>query len=407
MNESPSLAKLSLLLNSHHDHKKVIQIALEYIKGLIEAEAATLFLLNETHHELIFWAIHGGAGEKLSGSNMPLRGIVGWVIESKQSAIVRDTKSDKRFFDKIDEETSFKTKDLLCVPLIVRGNTVIGAIEIINSKDPQGFTDDELSFLEQVAGITALAVDNAKLVSTLTKRTHELEELNKKKEDMLNIIAHEFRTPLNIIQMSAELLSGNLIKSPQEGSKIYKALSRSIEQLTHRLVDVKNATTSDFDVALDKQACELSTIIQAVLDIASPLLSNRRLTLTSNNFSTTVHCDSSLIVLALCNLVKNAIRFTPDDGSISIESGKSGGFIRIAVKDSGIGIPKNQQEAIFEKFFEGVSIMAHSSGDSAFQSAGLGLGLPSARAILRAHKGNISVESTPSAGSTFTLLIPE
>lgn len=409
IDRSQALPKLALLLNSHHDHKKVIQIALEHLKRFITAEAATLFLTDETGDGVLFWATQGGAGAKLAGSKMPLRGIVGWVIEQVQSTLVPDVEKDPRFFRDIDKETSFKTKNLICAPLIVRGNTAIGALQVINSGEPQGFTNDDLTFLELFAHITALAVDNARLVSSLKSRTHTLEELNKKRDDFLNIIAHEFRTPLNIIQMSAELLGHRLIKSPEEGERIYQTLSRAIEQLSLRIGEIRSLTSVSADtLSLRLEDTDLSKLIHEVFEMHEPAAKKRNLTFTLDPSPTPlmVRCDPSLVLLALCNLVRNAIRFTPDKGDIVLAANRSAGFLRIVIKDTGIGISDEQQEAIFEKFFEAVPILKHSSGDMSFASAGMGLGLSTALAIARAHKGDIEVESKIGSGSTFTFLIP-
>lgn len=404
-----SLSRFSLLLNSHHDQKTVISLALEHISDLVHCEAATLFLLNEEKTELLFWAVEGGAGDTLAGNIMPLHGIVGWVVKNKRSTMVNDVKNDPRFFKDIDSETSFVTKNLMCVPLIVRGSEVIGALEVVNATDSAGFTNEELSRLEVLGNLTALAVDNANLVTSLREQTQTLEELNKKKEDVLSIIAHEFRTPLNVIQMSAELLAQKMVRNPADEERVYGSLLRAVGTLTQRVVDIRDVTLiSDNPLRLEKENQSMTRLVKDVATAFAPGAQGRSIHLTFQEpvepFFT--RFDPSLFFLAVSNIVRNAIRFTPDKGSIVLEIKRNAGFLHVSVTDTGIGIPKEKQDAIFQKFFENVSIMKHSSGDLSFQSAGLGLGLSTARAIAKAHRGDLTVQSVEGKGSTFTFTIP-
>ncbi len=127
------LAKLPLLLNSSLSTREIIGVAVDHLKLRLGAEAGTVFLLNNTLTELTFWAMRGGDGRRLEGQKMPAgRGIVGWVIEKQESVLINDVKSDPRFFAVIDKEGTFLTRNMICVPLTVRGETPIGAIQVIN-----------------------------------------------------------------------------------------------------------------------------------------------------------------------------------------------------------------------------------------------------------------------------------
>jgi signal transduction histidine kinase len=116
--------------------------------------------------------------------------------------------------------------------------------------------------------------------------------------------------------------------------------------------------------------------------------------------------DRDYLGQAILNLAMNAVRFTPDGGSIELSSKRVEGGIEIAVSDTGIGIAEEDREKIFSKLVELKDINLHSSGTAQFNSSGLGLGLSIAQGIVQAHGGDIRVESQVGVGSTFRILLP-
>jgi signal transduction histidine kinase len=124
-----------------------------------------------------------------------------------------------------------------------------------------------------------------------------------------------------------------------------------------------------------------------------------------------IYLDAPRITQALRNVIHNAIKYTPDGGTISIDGRKLSGFIEVTVADTGIGISAEDQATIFEKFGQLGRVDLHSSGKTKFKGGGPGLGLPIARGILEAHGGSIWVESegydeVRNPGSIFHILIP-
>jgi two-component system sensor histidine kinase VicK len=116
--------------------------------------------------------------------------------------------------------------------------------------------------------------------------------------------------------------------------------------------------------------------------------------------------DRDYLGQAILNVAMNAVRFTPDGGSIELNACRVEGGIEIAVSDTGIGIREEDQERIFAKLVELKDINLHSSGTAEFNSSGLGLGLSIARGIVEAHGGSIRVESRVGTGSTFRIFLP-
>lgn len=406
------LANLPTVLNSSLQASRVITVTTQHLKRELGAEAATIFLLDKKSAQLTFWVLEGGGTEQLVGSRMPAdKGIVGWVIQNQQPLIVNDVAKDQRFFDTVDAHSGFNTESVLCCPLTIRGRHRIGAIQVLNKINSDGFSDNDLLFLEQVCHQVALALSNAQLFEELQHVTQQLAVLNRRKDDTLTVISHEFRTPLNLLQNSIELFLSESI-SHEIRVELSRTMMEGLQRLTHavaKIRDVSRVSTgslslqvTDVDVAellqtLERESHEACTSRSMGWECAIECENGRELT---------VRADRILLLVALKNLVANAIRFTPDGGCVTISVRPRPGLCEFAIKDTGIGIDKSHLGLIFEKFYEVANVGHHKSGTYEFRSGGLGLGLPTAQAIVQAHGGSIAVQSAPNEGSTFSFSIP-
>jgi len=409
------LARLPLLLNSSLDTRMVLTVGLRHLKESLDAEAATIFTLNETKSELTFWALEGGAGEALVGRKMLARkGIVGWVIEHEESVLVDDAQTDHRFFAAIDREGDFKTRGVLCAPLVVRGDSIIGAIQVLNRRGGGTFEGNDLIFLEQFGHQVALALDNAALFKRMNERTLALEQVERERSNALTVLAHEVRMPLNIIQSAAEILGGNAsIEGPTKRA-IIEAFERSVAHLTHAVAELGAAT----NVAWRGGSVETRDGVRASVDVVKlvddvrkffdPVCAARRLilTVTRPEGALGVRGDAGLLFVAIKNIVSNAVRFTPDGGAVGITVQSFAGLVEIVVRDTGVGIAPERQRNVFDKFFEVGDAARRSDGGYEFGTEGLGLGLSTALTIARQHGGTVEVESESSQGSIFTLRLP-
>jgi signal transduction histidine kinase/predicted metal-dependent HD superfamily phosphohydrolase len=403
------LARFPLLINNTFDAKKIIQVTFEHAVKIIGAKCATIFLKDHRSDELIFWAIMGEHSHKLEGKRMPIsKGIVGWVVENQKAIVVPDTTKDSRFFSVIDSETSFKTTSMLCIPLTVRGSSKLGALQILNKIDGSHFSEEDLLFGEQFANQVALAIDNIQLHEQLINRHKQLQAITRKKNEMLKILAHEFRTPLSIIHSAADIITDGVVNDQNSIAQVRASLEKGVERLSRISQQLKDMAFLGEDMLLDRRSISASALIKDTVKHFIVIAQQRKLNIkcTFDDGNDLILCDPTLISMVLYNLIANAIRFTPDEGEITIATVKSSGMIQISVTDNGIGIAKDQQEAIFDKFYEVGDAMNHSSGDFGFMSGGLGLGLSSVKTILEAHKASIQLESTLNKGSKFTFHLP-
>jgi signal transduction histidine kinase len=405
------LTKLPLLLNSALDSKRIVQVLLEHLARELNAEAGTVFLKEGTSDTLSFWALKGDKGKELEGAKLPAgQGIVGWVVREKKSALVPDVSKDPRFFKTVDLEKKFTTKNMICVPLLVRGDVVRGAIQILNKKAPELFTEEDREFLEHCAQHAALAIDNALLYQHLAERNTHLEQVDKKKSELLTLLAHELKTPLNVIHTASDIIM-HQIQQMREAPETLKASLATLEKGVRRLIKLSSQIKESTQLHAELLKPTLSTLkVSSLFNVLESRFASvchtRKLRLTINDASDiTIRGDEVLLLIALRNLIANAIRFTADGGEILLSAKREHGMVIIAVRDTGIGIAPEQHRAIFEKFYEVAGIMEHSSGEFEFRSCGLGLGLATAQTILKAHGSTLELQSAVGKGSTFSFAL--
>ncbi len=154
-------------LASSLDLDRVLRETIELTTVILDAEAATLFLLDRERDELIFAIPTGEKEEILREFRIPVgQGIAGWVVQTGESVLVNDAQNDPRFLRQVDSQTGFTTRNVLCVPLQYQGR-ITGALETINKRSGKGFTHEDLQWLTTLATQAAIAIENARLYQDL------------------------------------------------------------------------------------------------------------------------------------------------------------------------------------------------------------------------------------------------
>ncbi len=241
----------------------------------------------------------------------------------------------------------------------------------------------------------------------LRQINRNLEELNEIKEKFIAITNHELRTPVSVITSAVELLGQEL--KGQELEPMVNMIARSCQQLSeivgqmHEISSVKSRK-----LELHRTPFALRKLCQEVLDEFALAVERRKHTVTClvpENL--TLVADRAKFKKVVRELVQNAIKFTEDRGTITLTgSAAPDKEVRLAVQDTGIGIPPEHMSRIFDLFYEvGDSLHHHSSKDE-FLGGGMGVGLSIVSEIVEAHGGRMQVASEPGQGSTFTVLLP-
>jgi len=266
---------------------------------------------------------------------------------------------------------------------------------------------------------------NQELDQLVQQRTQELEEayqtlkmMDKAKSDFIAVAAHELRSPLTLVQGYTEMLELEAELSPDIKTLTQGILTgqRRLHEIVNSILDVSKIDSQVLQVC--RKPIHLLDILEGLCEQFGPDLKERHLTLTLTGLDDlpVIQADLDLMSKLFYHLIVNAIKYTPNGGSIMV-SGKliaeveEKAWIEIIVQDTGIGIDPAYHKLIFEKFFQTGEARFHSSGKTKFKGGGPGLGLAIARGVVQAHGGRIWVESlgyseTTHSGSVFYVLLP-
>jgi signal transduction histidine kinase len=239
------------------------------------------------------------------------------------------------------------------------------------------------------------------IILTLRATSREM-KLAEAKSTFVSNVSHELKTPLALIRLFAETLELGRVKSAEKAHEYHRIInseSRRLTQLINNILDFSK---------IEAGRKEYQFVESDVAEVVEDVLKSYDYQITSAGFELTtdiaadlppVAIDRDAISQALLNLVNNAVKYSDDVKKISVRMRRRDGFVAIEVADHGIGIPRAEQEKIFEKFYRVSTGLVH-------DTKGSGLGLALVKHIVEAHKGNIQLESAPGRGSRFTMLIP-
>ncbi|MCB0211444.1 MAG: GAF domain-containing protein [Anaerolineae bacterium] len=323
----------------------------------------------------------------------------------------------------------------LGVPLIAKSK-VIGMMsltrEMINA-----FSLDDVTVALAFAGQAAIVLENAGLYDEISQlnedlerkvaqRTEELkkayktlEQLDQTKTDFINVTSHELRTPLSVIKGYTQILA---ILPPVSKNEKAKELLGGINAGVNRLHQIVNTMLDvvRIDAEVLRPHYERITIEEKIHEINQQFtaaLQERNLSVNVYNLKNlpTIHADPDLLDKVFYNLIVNAIKYTPDGGTITI-TGKTTQLneqpaVELIISDSGIGIDPEHHDQIFKKFYQTGEVSLHSSGETKFKGGGPGLGLAIVHGIMQAHRGQVWVESEKHdeetyPGSHFHVVLP-
>jgi signal transduction histidine kinase len=256
----------------------------------------------------------------------------------------------------------------------------------------------------------------AHISSDLNKTQEKLQELDRNKSSFISVASHELKTPLTLIEGYATMMVDMADQSDQSPiNSLLKGVNTGILRLRQIIDDMIDVSLIDNNLlTLHFQPVWISSLLNLLSNELKKTIASRKQTLVINQYEGSdlmIYGDSERLYQALLNVASNAIKYTPDGGTITINGRLLPGFIEISITDTGIGISAEHQATIFEKFGQIGRTELHSSGKTKFKGGGPGLGLPITRGIIEAHGGTIWVESegydeVKLKGSTFHILFP-
>ncbi|MBI2871039.1 MAG: PAS domain-containing protein [Candidatus Omnitrophica bacterium] len=240
------------------------------------------------------------------------------------------------------------------------------------------------------------------MVSVLTDVTKQ-RELEQLKKDFVNNVSHELRTPLVTLQKALALVQdestgGNLSETQKKFLAIALRNQENLSRLIDDLLDI--AKLESGRMRLDMKPVHVDVVIESTCQNLEPWAGSKNIKIERkfDKHLPEMPMDAKRIGQVLTNLIGNSIKFTPQGGKITVEAQGLLGLVEVSVRDTGVGIPKEELGRIFDKFYQ-VRSRAHSD------VAGTGLGLSIAKEIVELHGGKIWVESEPGKGTEFTFTI--
>jgi signal transduction histidine kinase/ActR/RegA family two-component response regulator len=291
-------------------------------------------------------------------------------------------------------------RSLVAVPML-REERIVGSL-IVRRKMTGDFSEETLDLLETFASQSALALLNAQLFRALEERSAQLEVAGRHKSEFLASMSHELRTPLNAVLGFSEVLLERMFGDINEKQEEYL---RDIHGSGKHLLELLNEILDLSKVEAGQMELEFTLVdVRAVLEYAASMLRERAaahaiaLQVEVDDRVCEVEVDELRFRQVVLNLVSNAVKFTPDGGTVVVRARVVGAELQVSVEDTGIGIPETDRERIFESFQQG--------GRGASREEGTGLGLTLSRRIVELLDGRMWLESEVGAGSTFGFAFP-
>lgn len=290
----------------------------------------------------------------------------------------------------------FSTKEiapqqsLLIVPLVSRGETL--GLVAAGPREERPFSRDDVLLLAELARHGSLAIDNARLYL-------ESQQAVRAREEVLAIVSHDLRNPLNAVKLGTSLLRTSEHLSEEDREQL-EIVTVSVNQMTRLIADLLDVTRLEGgkQLPIEQKEVDLAELFREVYEMFKSQAAASSISLEYEVAAEVpkVYADRHRVTQVLSNLIGNSLKFTPTGGLIRFKAERSDRFAAIEVSDTGPGIPPENLGDIFNPYWQAKRA----------ERLGAGLGLPIAKGIVEAHGGRISVESQQGRGTTFRFTLP-
>jgi PAS domain S-box-containing protein len=372
---------------------------------------AHIYLLDDDENNLVLAAGAGDVGQKMTaqGWSIPLKkedSLVARAARTRQGQVVNDVRKEVGY---LPNPLLMDTLSEMAVPMVI-GDRLLGVFDV-QSDQLNRFHEEDVRIYTTLAAQIAVALQNAKLYAEQLATVERLRELDNMKSAFLANMSHELRTPLNSIlgftQVIVEGLDGPLTDVMVADLELIEKNGKHLLNLINEVLDM--AKIDSGRLSLNPEPLNLYDLMEEVLETSGPLAREKSLSLSleANPVeSWDVMADHVRMRQIFLNLIGNAIKFTEIGGvnvqlhKIQSSSEAGGDLVQLRIQDTGIGVPRNKLDEIFEAFTQVDSSTTRKAG-------GTGLGLPISRRLVELHGGRLWAESEgPGKGSTFVLELP-
>ena len=337
--------------------------------------------------------------------------ITGSVLYNREPLLIENLATDPRF--KTDTQERADIRSVLCVPIINQGH-LIGVFMMANKKGENSFTQDDQRLLMILSVQAGQLIANAQLQEETNRKKEELaiarlesekyRELDELKSRFFADISHEFRAPLTLILGPIEQLIAHAREGdPQED---YRRIRRNAHRLLRLITDLLDLSRLEArSLKLSVGEGDLVRLVHSVVESFSPLAQQNGVTLRFTSVLSEMpgFFDREKVETILYNLLSNALKFTPPQGTVAVAltlsdpEPASARWVSISVTDSGRGIPADKLAHLFDRYYQ---------VEEADRKTGTGLGLALTKGLVEMHHGTITVTSDKQRGSSFTVRLP-
>ncbi|MCX7680542.1 MAG: GAF domain-containing protein [Anaerolineae bacterium] len=401
--EMTTLYDLAQRMNSSLDLQDVLKTIVTSLKDTLKCRGCSIALLDPTHEVLEIAMAAGIKPEWERRFRLRLgEGIAGRVALEGRPIYVPDTLKWEGFifFDP-------SVRSLLTVPLVLK-QRIIGTLSVDSDK-PHAFTGDDERLLTIAATQAAAAIENARLYSGLEQQVRnlaeayaELKKTERLRDEFVQNVSHELRIPLTFVRSYVELLleeyPGPLTADQRKYLEIIAEKTNTMSRLVNDIMELQQAGAP----LIRRSPVSLSDVVHRAVEGCAAAAARAGLKIVEQlpEERVLVIGDEHRLIQVFDNLLGNAIKFSPNGGQIVVRLESTRSVVRASVSDQGIGIPKEEQARIFDRFYR-------VDGSGGQRIGGSGLGLAIVKSIVEAHGGEVWVESEPGKGSTFYVSIPQ
>ena len=403
--ELQTVAKLSTTASSVLDPDELLQSVVDLTKERFNLYHAHIYLANEAWNTLLLAAGAGETGRAMVAEQHAIpfdaeKSIVARAIRERTAIIVNDAQTDPDF---LPHPLLPGTRSEMAVPMIV-GGKVLGVFDV-QSQKANRFTEEDANIYTTLSAQVGVALQNARLYAEQAATLIQLRELDRLKSSFLANMSHELRTPLNSIlgfaDVMLEELDGPLTENMDTDLRLIQKNGQHLLHLINDVLDMAKIEAGRMN--LNPERFHVHDLLEEVTSITSTLASEKNLALfieQDSDAAAELFADRTRLRQVMINLVNNALKFT-EQGKISLHVERRDENILIRVRDTGIGIPPDKLEAVFQEFTQVDTSTTRKAG-------GTGLGLPISRRLVEMHGGRLWAESTGvnGEGSTFFVELP-
>jgi len=393
-NQVQTMHRVSLAISSQVALDTVLNEIAGQTANLLEADGVGIFLKEppkpDTHGIFLLRTAYEFPKQYLGLEITPEKGLIGTIIATKKTVYLENYGRDWHNEDELPfARETFGS--VIGVPLMY-GGSVIGVLLVVSGKHGRVFDTQDIYMLELSSAQVAIVITHSHLFE-------EQKELDRLKSEMIRMASHDLKNPLMGAMTHMELLRMELDEPTPQVNKTLETVEWQLERMNRiirGILDVEKASLLGFEWDI----CSPVQVVEDVLAELAHLIDNKKIRIETHiedvpNF----RGDCKQFERAIINLVENAIKFTLVDGYIVVSVYLDGQYVVFRVADNGVGIPKEIQGRVFERFYRGQQAGVE-------HITGTGLGLSLVKTIVENHRGKVWFESEQHLGTTFYVSVP-